>query len=350
MDIKPLLALAIERDASDLHILTNYYPALRIDGQLTQISTLPIVTKDLASEIIFSFLKNEHKENLFANKEIDIGYEYENHRFRVNVYFARGALNASFRLIPRQIKSIEELELPTSFHKLTSFDSGLILVVGPTGEGKTTTIASIINEINTTMAKHIITIEDPIEYVFPQERSIISQRELHDDTHSWNIGLRSVLREDPDVILIGEMRDYESMQHAVTIAETGHLVFSTLHTSSAPETINRIIDIFPSNQQNQIKTQLASVLRAVVAQRLLPRIDKKGRIPAVEVLWNSSAVSAIIREGKPFLLDNVIQTSDEEGFIFFERYLFKLYQEGKISKEDAIGRAIRPKEIEKFFK
>ncbi len=350
MDIQTLLRLAIEREASDLHITTGYYATLRVDGQLLQVSNLPIVTSEIAQQLMFSFLKSEHKENLLANKEIDIGYEFEKHRFRINVYFARGAMNASFRLIPLTIKSIDQLELPQSFHNLTKFDSGLVLITGPTGEGKTTTIASIINEINTTMAKHIITIEDPIEYIFAPARSIVSQRELHEDTHSWNISLRSVLREDPDVILIGEMRDYESVQHAVTLAETGHLVFSTLHTSSSAETVNRIIDIFPSNQQNQIKTQLASVLRAVVSQRLLTRLDRKGRIPAVELLWNTSAVSAIIREGKPFLLDNVIQTSEEDGFIFFERYLYKLYQEGKISKDEALGRAIRPKEMQKFFK
>lgn len=350
MDIKGLLELAIQRNASDLHINATYYPAIRVDGTLIQLTTYPVLTKQLSEGLIFSILPPEQKENLLANKEIDIGYEYQGHRFRVNVYYARGSVNASFRLIPNKILTIEELGLPPAFHNLASYDSGLVLVTGPTGEGKSTTIASIINEINVKYAKHIITIEDPIEFIYPASRSVISQRELHEDTHSWNISLRSVLREDPDVILIGEMRDYESMQQAITIAETGHLVFSTLHTSSAAETINRIIDIFPSHQQNQIKTQLSAVLKAVVSQRLLPRADQKGRIVSTELMYNTSAVSAIIREGKPYLLDNVIQTSEQEGFIFFERYLFKLYQEGKVSKEAALARAIRPKELEKFFR
>ncbi len=350
MDIGQLLNLTIQRDASDLHLVSNHYPTLRIDGQLYQISTLSLLTKESTNQIVQSFLNDEQKSNLLANKEIDFAYEYGDNRFRVNVYNARGGLNASFRLIPQRIKTIEELSLPSSFHDLADYSSGLVLVTGRAGQGKSTTLASIINQINTKYTKHIITIEDPIEYVYPVEKSIISQRELHEDTHSWNMALRSVLREDPDVVLIGEMRDYESTQLALNIAETGHLVLSTVHTASAPETIHRVIDMFPSDQQNQIRTQMAGVLRAIVSQRLLPREDVKGRIPAIELLFRNSAVSSIIRDGKPFLLDNVLQTSEEEGFIFFEKYLYQLYSEGKITKETAFENAIRPKELEKYIR
>ncbi len=350
MTIYQLLDLAIERDASDLHLVSNYYPSIRIHGVLYLLTTLPILTKELAQELITSFLTNDQKENLFTNKEIDIGLEYKSTRFRINIYYARSTLNASFRLIPSTIRSIEELELPASFHKIADYRSGLVLVTGPTGEGKSTTLASIINEINQKYAKNIITIEDPIEFVYPVGKSIVSQRELHQDTHSWNLALRSVLREDPNVVLVGEVRDYDSAQLLLTIAETGHLVFSTLHTVSAPETVSRIIDMFPSDQQNQIRTQLASVLRSVISQRLLPREDKVGRIAAVEVLYNTSAVASIIRDGKPFLIDNVLQTAESEGFIYFEKYLANLYSDGKISKDTAINYAIRPKEVGKYLK
>lgn len=349
MDINQILDLAIERKASDVHLVTNYYPAIRIDGVLYQLTTLPILSKEHTAAVIKSILNDEQKESLFANKELDIGYEYKENRFRVNLYYSRGTLSASFRLIPKKIRSIEELELPSKFNEITEYSSGLVLVTGPTGEGKSTTLAALINKINLTQSKHIITIEDPIEFVFPYAKAIVSQRELHQDTHSWSMSLRSVLREDPDVILVGEIRDFESAQHVITIAETGHLVFSTLHTISAPETISRLIDMFPSNQQNQIRTQLASVLRGVITQRLLPRQDIRGRIASVELLLNSPAVSTIIRDGKPFLLDNVLQTSEADGMIYFEKYLVSLVKEGKISMETASTYSIRPKELKKYL-
>ncbi len=344
-----LLQLAIERKASDIHLVPGYYPALRIDGVLYQMASLPILTPQVSQQLLYGILSNEQRENLTVNKEIDMGYEHNGHRFRVNVYHSRNTVGASLRLIPASISTIEQLMLPPSFNKLGDYNSGLVLVTGPTGEGKSTTLASIINKINLNRQAHIITIEDPIEYVYPRAKSVVSQRELHEDTHSWNVSLRSVLREDPDVVLVGEMRDYESTQLVLTIAETGHLVFSTLHTTSAPETINRIIDMFPSHQQNQIRSQLSGVLRAIVSQRLMPRADVKGRIPAVELLFNSSAVSSIIRDGKPYLLDNVLQTSDSEGFIFFERYLAGLLKEGKITKETAMAYSLRPKDLEKYI-
>ena len=311
-------------------------------------SSLPLLTPEVSVTLINSILTNEQKENLAVNKEIDLGYEKDTDRFRINVYHSRNTIGASMRLIPAEIQTVEQLLLPANFKNISNYNSGLVLVTGPTGEGKSTTLASIINQVNLNRQAHIITIEDPIEYVYPKGKAVVSQRELHQDTHSWNIALRSVLREDPDVVLVGEMRDYESTQLVLTIAETGHLVFSTLHTTSAPETINRIIDMFPSHQQNQVKAQLAGALKAIVSQRLLPRSDVRGRIPAVELLYNNSAVSSIIRDGKPYLLDNVLQTSDSEGFIFFERYLAQLLKEGKISKQTAEAYALRPKDLEKY--
>lgn len=349
MDIKQLLKLAIDREASDIHIIANYPPAIRVDENLFHLGTFPVLTPEMTQNQILSLLNDDLKENLLANKEVDFGYDFDGTRFRINVYFAKNAVNASFRLIPSRIKTLEELELPASLHNLANITSGLVLVTGPTGEGKSTTIASLIEEINLKYSKHVVTIEDPIEYVYSNAKSLISQRELHQDTHSWNIALRSVLREDPDVVFVGEMRDYESTQHVLTIAETGHLVFSTLHTISAAESINRIIDIFPPHQQNQIRSQLSSVLRTVISQRLVPRVDRPGRVVSVEILHNNPAVANIIREGKPHLLDNVIQTSEEEGFIYFEKYLKKLYEIGKITREAAYKYAIRTREIEKFL-
>ena len=222
-------------------------------------------------------------------------------------------------------------------------------MTGPTGEGKSTTLSSLINAINRREAKQIVTVEDPIEFVYPPGLSIISQRELHQDTHSWTAALKSVLREDPDVVLIAEMRDFDTIQAAITVAETGHLVFGTLHTSSTPEAINRIIDVFPSEQQNQIRSQLASVLKVIMTQRLLPTIDKGTRVPALEILVNIPAVSSVIREGKTFMLDNILETEEKENMIIFEKSLARLYQEGKITREEAYLHAVRPNEIKKFI-
>lgn len=350
MDIQKLLQLTIDRQASDLHIVTGYFPAVRINGDLYQINTFPIITEEIAKTMLMGILSKEQKENLIVNKEIDIGYEFNNYRFRCNLYYIKNGLAAAFRLIPTKIKTIEELLLPAQLKQCVDLSSGLVLLCGPTGEGKSTTLAAIIEEINIKYSKHIVTIEDPIEYVYSKSKSVISQRQLHDDTHSWEIALRSALREDPDVILIGEMRDFETIQLALTAAETGHLVFSTLHTISAPETVNRIIDIFPSAQQNQIRTQLSTVLKMVVMQKLLPRLDISGRIACLETLISSPAVASVIRDGKPYLLNNILETAENEGSMLFEKYLLHLYTTGKISKNIAFNFAIRPKELEKFIK
>ncbi|OGK19110.1 hypothetical protein A2866_03345 [Candidatus Roizmanbacteria bacterium RIFCSPHIGHO2_01_FULL_39_8] len=350
MDLFQLFDLTIEKQASDLHLIAGYSPAIRKNSDLFYVRDFNALTNDTIERLIYSILTEDQRSTLLANKEIDLGYEYKDYRFRTNIYYQRGKLAAAFRLIGNTIRSIDELLLPKQFHQFTSIDQGLILVTGPTGEGKSTTLAAMINEINTTSPKHIITIEDPIEYIYPPAKSIVSQRELHQDTHSWNIALRSVLREDPDVVLIGEMRDYETIQSVLTIAETGHLVFSTLHTSTSTETINRIIDVFPANQQGQIRSQLASVLRAVISQRLIPTIDKTSRIPAVELLLNIPAVASVIRDGRTHMLDNILETSEKDGLFLFEKNLLSLHEAGKITKETVLGYALRPNEIKKFLK
>jgi len=318
--------------------------------KLYQLKTDDVLTKETSEELIFSLLTTEQKTLLINNREIDVSYALLGYRFRVNCYYAKSTLAACFRIIPPVIKSIDELNLPSQFHTFSQFHDGLVLICGPTGEGKTTSLAAIVNEINLEETKHIVTVEDPIEYVFPKAKSIVSQRELHYDTHSWTKALTSVLREDPDVVLIGEMRDYDTIQAALNIAETGHLVFSTLHSSTTPEAIFRIIDVFPPHQQTQVRYQLASVLKAAITQRLLPNINNSTRIPAVEILINMPAVSSIIREGKIFMLDNVIETNEENKMILFEKYLLKLYSQGLISRDTAIRYAERSSELSKFIK
>src|SRR3989338_7092257 len=349
MDISQLLKLTIERAASDLHIIPQYYPTIRVNGDLIQLRTLSIIDNQTSEAMLLTILNNEHKEKLHVDRELDFGYNFLNHRFRINMYYVKGAVAASFRLIPEKIKTIEELGLPTILHQFIDLKQGFILVTGPTGEGKSTSLASIINEVNTKYSKHILTIEDPIEYIYPPIKSVISQREIGQDTHTWTIALKSALREDPDVVLIGEMRDYETIQAALTIAETGHLVFSTLHTNSVPQTIDRIVDVFPPQQQNQVRIQLASTLRAVISQRLVPNVDNSGRIPGCEILISNAAVASTIREGKTHMIDNILETSSEQGMVTFERYLSTMYAQGKITKEVALNYAIRPEQIKKYI-
>ena len=350
MDLSKLLQLVIDKNASDLHIVPGYFPTIRVSGELYQMTTLEPVTSSMSETMIISLLSPEQKENLFSNREIDFAYGFTGYRFRVNAYYAQNLLCASFRLIPAKIRTIEQLSLPAYIKQCIDLRQGLVLMTGPTGEGKSTTLAAIINEINNKYAKHIITIEDPIEYIYPRSKSVVSQRELHQDTHSWSVALKSALREDPDVILVGEMRDFDTVQLALTAAETGHLVFSTVHTNSAPESVDRIIDIFPAHQQNQVKNQLSNVLKMVVTQRLLPKQGMISRIPAVEILVNSSAVAATIREGKTYLLNNILETGEGEGQLLFEKHLLNLFRAGQISKETAFSYAIRPKELERFIK
>jgi len=350
MTIEELFKYTVEKGASDLHITPGYKPTIRLYDVLMPIPSEPVLQNEDTKLLLGALLNGAQKEEFETNKEIDFGYDWKDMRFRVNYYVMRGGHAAAFRAVPRKIRTIEELGLPNTMHKFATMKEGLVLLTGPTGEGKSTTIAAIIDEINHNSPRHIITIEDPIEFVYTPNQSIISQRELHSDTHSWSKALRSVLREDPDVVLIGEMRDHDTIQAALTIAETGHLVFSTLHTSSTPEAINRIVDVFPGSQQNQIRSQLASVLRSVIYQRLIPNIQKTGRVPALEILFNSSAVKSLIREAKAFMIDSVLETGEEQEMMLFEKYLSRLYKQNMISRESAFGYATRNKEIEKFIK
>ncbi|MFA5136813.1 MAG: PilT/PilU family type 4a pilus ATPase [Patescibacteria group bacterium] len=349
MDINRLLQITIDKKASDLHIIPGFFASVRINNELLFLRDLGVIENTDTEKILIPILSPAQKTYFLENKEIDIGIDYAGHRFRVNLYTNKRNIAAAFRLIPDKIKTIEELGLPSQFHFFSDYRQGLILFTGPTGEGKSTSMASIINEINQKHSRHIITIEDPIEFTYPQGRSIVSQRELHQDTLSWTIALRSALREDPDVVLLGEMRDFETIQLALTVAETGHLVFSTLHTGSTKEAIDRIVDVFPASQQNQIRNTLSTTLLAVVSQRLVLDSTGSARIPAFEILMNTSSVGAIIRDGKNFMLDNVLETSEDQGMILFEKYLSKMYKQGLITKETAISHAIRRNLIEKFI-
>ncbi len=340
--------MTINYKASDLHLMVGYPPVVRIDGGLRSVPSQSILTDAIIGELVYGLLTPAQKELFIANKEIDFSYAYGASRFRVNTYFQKGSIAAAIRNLPQKIATIEELSLPKICHEFASLRQGFILVTGPTGQGKTTTLASIINEINMTREAHVITIEDPIEYVYPKGRSIISQREMHTDTYSWNVALRSVLREDPDVVLIGEMRDYETIAAALTIAETGHLVFATLHTNSAAQTIDRIVDVFPQNQQSQVRMQLAATLEGVLSQRLIPAIAG-GRIPASEILIATPAVRTTIRDGKTHLTDNIIQTSAEMGMSLLETSLVSMVKKNIITLDSAKEYAIRPDELIRLF-
>jgi len=350
MDIQELLKETINNNASDLHLMPDLPPVLRIDGKLIQYTRYPVLAPASIETMVFSLLRPEQKELLLTNKEIDFsvgigGGAFGNAgRFRVNAYYEKGHIAAAIRFLPSKIRSIEELHLPNVVHTFSSLKQGLVLVTGPTGHGKSTTLASIVNEVNTTIPAHILTIEDPIEYVYPQGLSVISQREMHLDTLSWDMALRSSLREDPDVVLVGEMRDPETIASAITLAETGHLVFSTLHTNSAAQSIDRMIDSFPSHQQPQIRTQLSFTLKGIISQRLLPQISG-GRIPAVEVMLGTPAIASNIRDGKTHLIDSIIQTSQDAGMIPLEASLAQLVTQGIISLDTAKQHAMRVEEL-----
>lgn len=349
MDIHSLLKVIIQNGASDLHLLPFRPPVIRVDGQLQSLNGEKELTPEKTESLITSIMSPEQKELYNINKEIDFSFSYQDFaRFRVNAYHALENPVAAFRLLPKQIPQIDELNLPPIAHTFSQLHHGFVLVTGPTGHGKSTTLASILGEINETRAEHIVTVEDPIEYVHTPNLSIISQREMHSDTHSWEVALRSVLREDPNVVLVGEMRDYETIAAALTIAETGHLVFATLHTNSAPQTIDRIVDVFPPHQQQQVRMQLAASLEAVFSQRLVPAIGG-GRLVAYEVMLGTPAVKNSIREGKTHLIDNIIQTSAELGMISLEMSLAKLVREGKVSRDEALRFAVRPEELSRII-
>ncbi|HEX7456542.1 MAG TPA: type IV pilus twitching motility protein PilT [Candidatus Nanoarchaeia archaeon] len=345
MEIQQILEEALRRGASDVHLMAGVYPTLRIDGKLTPITKGSTPTPDYIEKLVLSLCLPEQKELLLTNKELDFSFALgEVARFRVNAFYQKGYLSAALRLIPNKIPALEELHLPKMLGNLTQLRQGLILVTGPTGHGKSTTISSLINVINSERGEHIVTVEDPIEYVYPSRKSLIAQREMHLDTHSWEISLRSVLREDPDVVLIGEMRDYETIESVLTIAETGHLVFATLHTNNAAQTLDRVVGVFPENQQDQVRMQLSNVLEAVISMRLIPSM-KGGRYPAVEILLATPAVRNVIREGKTHLVDNIIQTSSSLGMQTLETSLASLVKMGRLSLETALSYSLRPQEL-----
>jgi twitching motility protein PilT len=298
MDLKTYLQTVIDTKASDLHLISGLPPTYRINGDLAQVPGAGVLTSEQIEELLKQILTNEQIERLSVNKEIDFSLAFsEKGRFRVNAYTQKNTLAVAFRLIPSEVPSLDELGLPKIVHTFTTLRQGFILVTGPTGHGKSTTLASLINEINKTRSVHIVTIEDPVEFVFRPQKSIISQREMRSDTHSWEIALRSVLREDPDVVLVGEMRDHETISAALTVAETGHLVLATLHTNSAAQSVDRIVDVFPDEQQKQVRLQLSNTLEAVFSQRLIPT-TANSRTVAYELMLGTTAIRTAIREGK----------------------------------------------------
>lgn len=340
---------AARKEASDLHLVVGFPPMLRVAGILLPVENAEVLKLEDTKALILSTLNAEQKEILETNREIDYSLATSVGRFRVNAYTQKNSYAAAFRLIPALIKSIATLGLPSICNEFVKLRQGLILVTGPTGHGKSTSLSSMINVINQSKAMHIVTIEDPIEYVYPPALSIVSQREMHADTHSWNVALRSVLREDPDVVLIGEMRDFETIQAALTIAETGHLVFATLHTNSAAQTIDRIVDVFPENQQIQVRLQLSNVLEGIISMRLVPALTSP-RVPIAEILTGTPAIRTLIREGKSHQIDNVIQTSSEFGMISLEAALATSVKSGIISQDIALSYALRPEELSRLLK
>ena len=344
-ELEDLLLNTLQLNASDLHLSAGYKPTVRVDGALLPLNEFSILTPEHSAELTEQLL-GERKNEFIKKKELDFSYDFRDKaRFRINVFFEKGFISAALRLIPSKIKTIEELNLPIVLHQVCKLKQGFVLMTGPSGHGKSTTLASMIDDINHQRAEHIITIEDPIEYLFIGDKSLINQREVGGDTQSFHNALSSILREDPNIIMIGEMRDPETIAAALTAAETGHLVFSSLHTNSAGQTINRIIDIFPANQQNQIRFQLANTLSAVISQRLLPRVGG-GRIPATEIMFANNAVSNLIRENKTHQLDLIIETSLESGMISLNRSLAELVRRGEVLPETAMAYSLSPKEFQ----
>jgi len=349
-ELEELLYTTIEQNASDLHINVGRKPTLRIDGVLRPLIKKDIVTPQMAENLILALMDEQQKKRFLANKELDFSYTFKDKaRFRINSYFSKGYMAASLRFIPTKIKTIEELNLPPVLHEFAQKTQGFFLVVGPAGCGKSTTLAAMIDEINHIRNAHIITIEDPIEYLFTQDKSIIDQREVYFDTKSFYKALKSSFRQDPDILMVGEMRDPETMSAAITAAETGHLVLSTLHTNNAAQTIDRIIDSFPANQQGQIRIQLANTLLGVLSQRLIAKIDG-GRIPACELMIANAAIRNLIRENKIHQIDLVIETSTEEGMISLNKSLANLVRQREISLENALLYSLNPKDLRDILK
>lgn len=338
-ELEKLLSHVLETGASDLHLVAGKPPVVRIDSALVSVPDLPVLDAEKIGELAETLMSQAQKERLTLQKQVDFSYDFKGHsRFRVNVYYQKGTCAAALRHIPSRISTVAELNLPPQLEEFTKYKEGLVLFVGPTGHGKSTTLASLLDIINHSRADHIVTIEDPIEYIFTQDQALISQREVLQDCESFPEALRATLREDVNVILIGEMRDLESIATAITIAETGHLVFATLHTNDAAQTVDRVIDVFPAHQQNQIRSQLANILVGVVSQRLLPRIGG-GRVPAVEIMLSTNALRNVIREGRTFEIPNIIHTGLNDGMISMDKALADLVRGGLVKLEDAMAYA-----------
>ena len=346
--IDDLLRLIVDKQGSDLHLTVGSPPMLRLQGKLWP-TDVPVLTAKETRRLVFQFLNNDQRERFERDLELDISYELEKvARYRCNIFMSRLGIGAVFRVIPTDIKTLQDLKLPPILGDLARRNKGLILVTGPTGSGKSTTLAAMVDQVNTERQDHILTIEDPIEFVHKHKACIVNQREIGLNTRSFANALRSALREDPDIILVGEMRDYETISLAVTAAETGHLVFATLHTPSAAQSVDRIVDVFPAHQQDQIRTQLADALQGIIAQQLIPTVDGMSRAVALEILINTPAVANLIRDNKTFQLTSIMQTSKQAGMQTMDQSLLDLVKQRKISPQEAYRRAYDKKSFEQY--
>jgi twitching motility protein PilT len=344
--IDDLLEHMVALGASDLHVTTGSEPVIRLNGRLERIEDFPRLMPDDTQRLLYRILSTEQQKHLEINRQIDVSHSIPGlARFRVNVYFQRESVGAAFRMIPTDLKTLEDLGLPAPLHELATKPRGLVLVTGPTGSGKSTTLAAVIDEINRTRAEHIMTIEDPIEFLHRHKRCLVNQREIGPDATSFADALRGALRQDPDVILLGEMRDLETIATALTAAETGHLVFATLHTQDAPSTVDRLIDVFPAGQQAQVRVQIASTIQGVVTQTLLPTVDGRGRVAACEILLPDDAVRNLIRQGKVEQIYSVMQTGTNKGMQTLEQAFVDLIARGVITQELALSRSSRPEQL-----
>jgi twitching motility protein PilT len=349
-DFADLLLEVIEHNASDLHLTAGARPTVRVRGHLQPLENYPVMTTERTREIVYSILSNDQRQRLETEWQIDFAYSIPGHaRFRVNAYYQRAAIGAAFRLIPSVIKTVEELGLPTVMHDLARRPRGFVLVTGPTGSGKSTSLAAVIDEINATREEHIMTIEDPIEFLHGHKKCVVNQREIGSDAQSFGLGLKAALRQDPDVILVGEMRDLETIHTALTAAETGHLVFATLHTQDTPQTIDRIIDVFPATQQQQVRVQLSVALQGIITQQLLPTADGAGRVAACEVLLATPAIRNLIREGKTHQIYSSLQTGANIGMQTMDAALVTLVRQGKITQQMAESRSSTPEELRRLL-
>jgi twitching motility protein PilT len=348
VDFADLITIVTERGASDLHLTVGAPPVIRLNGSLVRLD-MPVLRPQDTRELVYGILTQDQRQRLEENLEIDFSYAVPSRgRFRVNAYYQRAALGAALRAVPTVLKSLEELRLPSSLRDWVTKPRGLVLVTGPTGSGKSTTLAALIDEINETRDCHIMTVEDPIEFLHRHKKAIVNQREVGADTHSFANALRSVLRQDPDVILVGELRDLETMQIAITAAETGHLVFATLHTSDAPQTIDRVIDVFPPHQQDQVRIMLANALQGVCCQQLLPTLHG-GRVVACEVMMPTPAVRNLIREGKTHQIYSMLQTGSQHGMQSMDAALAHLVRQGQVSVQLAQERAGNPDDLRRLL-